>query len=268
MNFPCNESSPFLLVLVHSAPDNKAKRQTIRNTWGESRNNVKVVFLLGEVEDQNKQFELEEENIIYGDLIQGSFKDAYRNMTYKHVMAFKFAVYYCRQAKFILKTDDDIFVNMPSVMAFLTRDLSPWNSKKLLLCTPFYRAKVKRSYRSKWRVSFKEYPYKYYPPYCPGWALIYSSDIVYKLYQEAQRSEYFWIDDVHITGILAERINLNITPLNDLVLDSYQLNYILRNNSTDSSVGNFLYGPADLTQDVIYQLWSIMQSRDKKQSIS
>lgn len=48
LNYVCNDSTPFLLVLVHSSPSNFAKRRTIRETWGQNSENVKVLFMLGE----------------------------------------------------------------------------------------------------------------------------------------------------------------------------------------------------------------------------
>lgn len=261
INHVCNDTPPFLLVVIHSAPENTAKRRTIRETWGEPRQNIKMLFMLGSVENDTTQMKLLEENKVHGDLVQGNFHDAYRNMTYKHVMVFKYAIYYCPQAKYVLKTDDDVFVNMPSVMSFLNNSLSRFGSRKLILCTPFIQAIVKRSWRSKWRVSFSEYPYKYYPNYCPGWAIIYSPDVVFELYREAQRSEYFWIDDVHITGILAKRLNLKHTPLENLVLSKGEVNKIIEMNSTENSV--FLYGSPDLKQDVIYKLWNVVREKTK-----
>lgn len=120
--------------------------------------------------------------------VQGNFHDAYRNMTYKHVMALKYAAYHCPRARYVLKTDDDVFVNMPTVMAFLSVDLSAYGARHLLLCQPTYGSKVKRSYRSKWRVSWWEFPHSTYPTYCPGWAVLYSPDVVFSLYREAQVS--------------------------------------------------------------------------------
>lgn len=264
INHVCNDTPPFLLVLVHSAPNNREKRKTIRETWGEPRDNMKILFMLGSVNNTKTQQFIEKENKMHGDLVQGNFKDAYRNMTYKHVMVFKYVVYYCPQVKYILKTDDDVFVNMPTVMSFLNVALSAWGSRKLMLCTPFENPQVKRSYRSKWRVSFKEFPDKYYPTYCPGWAVIYSPDVVFRLYREAQRSEYFWIDDVHITGILAKRLDLVHTPLKDLILEPNQVDHIIKYNSTDSpGIFPFLYGSPNLKQDVIYKLWYVVRERMK-----
>ncbi|KAJ9579940.1 hypothetical protein L9F63_004413, partial [Diploptera punctata] len=223
-NFPCNGSNPLLLlVLVHSAPGNVGKRRTIRETWGQGSSSHRVLFLLGEVDSPDVQAALEEENRTYRDLVQGRFLDSYRNMTYKHVMALKWTTYFCQGARYLLKTDDDVFVNSPALLDFLAQDLSPWGARRLILCEPFSFAYVKRSYRSKWRVSPLEYPGKTYPAYCAGWAVLYSPDVVFMLYREAQRGEYFWIDDVHVTGTLAARANLTQTPLGSLVLSPDQV---------------------------------------------
>ena len=41
------------------------------------------------------------------------FQDIYYNLTLKTVMGLKWTSIYCNQAKYIMKTDDDIFVNIP-----------------------------------------------------------------------------------------------------------------------------------------------------------
>ena len=41
------------------------------------------------------------------------FQDIYYNLTLKTVMGLKWCSIYCNQAKYVMKTDDDIFVNIP-----------------------------------------------------------------------------------------------------------------------------------------------------------
>ena len=41
------------------------------------------------------------------------FQDIYYNLTLKTVMGLKWSSIYCSQAKYVMKTDDDIFVNVP-----------------------------------------------------------------------------------------------------------------------------------------------------------
>lgn len=248
---PCNSSGPLLLILVHSAPGNGAKREAIRMTWGRARENVRLLFMLGSVAGLGER-QLEEEAEEFGDLVRGNFIDAYRNMTYKHVMALKYATYYCAGARFVLKTDDDVFVNTPEVVKWVGR-ASP---RRLLLCQVWKGSAVKRSWRSKWRVSFREYPDREYPTYCPGWAVLYSADVARALYREAQRSEYFWIDDVHVTGTLAGRLRLAHTPVQEFVLPAEKIEGLLATG--EAATPGFLYASPDLPLGLIYRLWSVV----------
>ncbi|KAG5885391.1 hypothetical protein JTB14_002788 [Gonioctena quinquepunctata] len=175
-------------------------------------------------------------------------------------MALKYSIYHCPRAKYILKTDDDVFVNMPTMKTFLTYDLSPYGADKVLFCTPRKNSKVLRTYRSKWRVSFAEYPDRIYPTYCPGWTLLYSPDVIAALYKEAQKTPYFWIDDIHITGTLTQKLNLVHTDIEFLVISQRNLNDIVYNyyNVTDS----FLYGRANMKENEIRALWKFVTMHD------
>lgn len=257
LNKVCSNSSVLLLVLVHSSPKNFVKRKTIRETWGQNSENIKIVFMIGAVNDSNLQKLLLKENNVNSDIIQGNFVDAYRNMTYKHVMSLKYAVYHCPQAKYILKTDDDVFVNMPTIVGFLKYGLSPNGADNLMLCVLIRNALVLRSYRSKWRVSFKEYPYRRYPPYCIGWAILYSPDVVFALYKAAQKNDYFWIDDVHITGIIADQVHIVHTDVEPLVLFNKDVKALVQ--SEIKSYKPFLFGGPDLDPSEIRALWNFVQ---------
>ncbi len=46
---------------------------------------------------------IEEEHKQYGDIIQGDFMEAYKNLTLKGIMALKWISQYCRQAGFTIK---------------------------------------------------------------------------------------------------------------------------------------------------------------------
>ncbi|CAH2009414.1 unnamed protein product [Acanthoscelides obtectus] len=45
INFVCDETSPLLLILIHTAPTNYVKRKTVRETWGQEVDGVKVLFM-------------------------------------------------------------------------------------------------------------------------------------------------------------------------------------------------------------------------------
>uniref|UniRef100_A0A2S2NA04 Hexosyltransferase n=1 Tax=Schizaphis graminum TaxID=13262 RepID=A0A2S2NA04_SCHGA len=212
----CNNNTKLIVALVHTAPGHHAKRQAIRDTWAKM---IPTLFFMGLPDSNITQNNVVLENQLYSDIIQGDFIDCYRNLTYKHVMVLKWTLYYCPCARYLLKTDDDTLVNAPYLLEILNHRLSPLGARNLLMCQLMFSSMVKRSYRSKWRVSYSEYPNRWYPIYCRGWAIVYSPDVIYKLYTEAQVTPYFWIDDVHITGTIAVKQNITQTDLGELAVD-------------------------------------------------
>lgn len=251
------QPSPHTLILIHSAPRNWNKRNVIRETWGRDDPRARLYFLLGAVESQQLQHKLEKENYLFGDLIQGNFLDVYRNITYKHVMGLKWLIYNCPEIKYLLKTDDDVFVNAPNVYEFLQDPTTL--RKEFIFCGRIDNVRVSRSYRSKWRVSPKEYKGHTFPPYCPGYSIVYSADTVFALYREAQRTPYFWIDDVHVTGTLAKAANLTIRPLGASYLSKLELDDFL-NGGSQPAYDYFLFTIPNLTEKKIRAIWQLVST--------
>ncbi|KAJ8707481.1 hypothetical protein PYW08_010733 [Mythimna loreyi] len=253
---PCNDypAGLLLMIIISSNPNNRENRLIIRNTWGRNHDSVKVVFLIGEPENLTIAQRVKNESIQYGDIVQGNFVDVYRNMTYKHVMGLKWVAHHCPTAKYILKTDDDVLVNSREMTHFLTRELSPWGVKDLITCQVLQNAKAQRSKNSKWKVTTEEYPSVYYPTYCAGWAILYSQDVIPRLLKIAQTIRYFWIDDVHITGVIAEKIGVTRTPLSSLILTPTTVKQL--KVFGPKYVGSFVLGPPDLSRDKIMEIWS------------
>ncbi|CRL08367.1 CLUMA_CG021306, isoform A [Clunio marinus] len=253
--------SPTVAIVVHSAPLNFRKRLIIRETWGSDDPRAVLVFMIGVVNSTIVQDEIDNEQRMYGDIVQGNFIDAYRNITYKHVMTLKWFVYFCHEANFLLKTDDDVFVNTPLMYRYLETPSAYHkqfhNEHQLLLCHRVSGAKVKRTYRSKWRVSYDEYLNRHFPNYCPGYAILYSSDVVFDLYRQAQKLPYFWIDDIHITGNVASKLNISITPTNGLFLTKTQQEGLLNGRIQTESYPFFVAQP-DLSEKEIRKLWSLV----------
>ncbi len=79
----CNPDSDFVIV-VHSAPDHFELRNAVRETWASG---AKTVFVLGENAEFNNNILNEHKK--HGDILQATFQDAYRNMTYKHLIAYR-----------------------------------------------------------------------------------------------------------------------------------------------------------------------------------
>lgn len=262
----CNNTEmPTLLVLIHSAAQNLEKRNTIRETWGSYlRDKIKIVFLLGKIDNLNAQSKLLQEQYINNDLVQGNFVDKYRNITYKHVMAFKWVKYYCTDVNFILKTDDDVFINMPNLLKFLPA----LPTSRLIFCDVMKQARAKRTWRSKWRVAYDEYAARVYPDYCAGWAILYTGDVALTLYDTAQKDRsYFWVDDVHVTGVVAQKAQIKHLPSDNWILEDKVSQKILLNNKWPNiySPSKYLLGPYNTTPDTIRSLWNILINEMSKQ---
>ena len=60
-----------------------------------------------------------EESRTHGDILQEDFVDSYMNLTLKSVMGLKWVSNHCMKAEFVMKTDDDIYVNINSLLNHL-----------------------------------------------------------------------------------------------------------------------------------------------------
>lgn len=169
-----------------------------------------MFFVLGATNSSSLQAQLMQENDQFHDLIQGNFMDTYRNLTYKHVMSLKWFNDNCSNVKFLFRADDDTFVNLPHVYSLLI-DIS--HLKNVIICQRRDRAAVLRTF-TKWKMSRKEYANDYYPPYCFGYAIFYTNDVVEKLYQAAQRfsnGTFFLLRFLIILIIFYFNQDLNLT---------------------------------------------------------
>ncbi|KAL1435359.1 hypothetical protein MTO96_032367 [Rhipicephalus appendiculatus] len=103
------------LFLVLSAPEYVDRRNVIRRTWAKDvrRSSAnRVLFLVGKPGTAKLQDALELESLGYGDIVQEDFSDTYRNLSLKSVMLLRWASLHCRQARFVVKIDDDCFPNL------------------------------------------------------------------------------------------------------------------------------------------------------------
>lgn len=110
-----------LLVLVTSAPSHGKARDAIRLTWGHyaARRDVALAFVLGAAPDAALRGAVEREDELYGDVVVGRFRDSYANLTLKTVSMLEWTDTYCPRVRRLLKTDDDMFINVPRLLRFI-----------------------------------------------------------------------------------------------------------------------------------------------------
>uniref|UniRef100_A0A182VZ22 Hexosyltransferase n=1 Tax=Anopheles minimus TaxID=112268 RepID=A0A182VZ22_9DIPT len=176
------------------------------------------IFSLGVIPPAERfirQVAIEAEQRLHGDLIQGNFVEAYRNLTYKHLMSLQWATQHCRGAKYLIKMDDDIVFDPFYIQNYLS-DLNQGDEQQshLLAGYVFRSKKVIRLQANKWYVSRTEFPGDVYPPYLSGWLYVANQKTARALVAESQVGSFFWIDDTFITGVLAQRLQIPLTALN------------------------------------------------------
>ncbi|XP_063977178.1 beta-1,3-galactosyltransferase 1-like isoform X2 [Diachasmimorpha longicaudata] len=212
-NDSCTVSpSPYLLIVVCSAVGNQQQRMAIRDTWASetdlnSYNStaIKVVFLLGQSDNETLNNSILEESHEYGDIVQEKFIDTYNNLTIKSVMLLKWVTTNCPQATYLMKTDDDMYINIDNlVKALKSRPQSSGTLIGALIC----HARPILDPKNKWYTPKYMFSEKMYPNYLSGTGYVMSVDVASKLYQSALSTPLLHLEDVYITGLCAGRAEL------------------------------------------------------------
>ncbi|XP_069678932.1 beta-1,3-galactosyltransferase 5 [Periplaneta americana] len=212
-----SDDAIFAVIIITSRAGDIEARSAMRRAYPAEhlkQMGIRRVFLLAVSSSKDdirynsvSQNALEDENRRYSDLVQGNFKEAYRNLTYKHVMGLQWATTYCHQAQYIIKMDDDIVVDfyrlinvinsiaqnqIPLLMGYLLKDTMPV-----------------REPASKWFVTQTEYSESKYPPFLSGWLYITTPRDANILVKASKTVRYFWIDDTYVTGFLAKAVGFS-----------------------------------------------------------
>ncbi|KAG0718691.1 Beta-1,3-galactosyltransferase 5 [Chionoecetes opilio] len=259
-NDVCDSSAVFLVIIVHTHPARSKERDVMRRSMPSEdleELGMRRVFLLARAEwgdqpqySKTPQWSIEEENQEHRDIVQGNFKEHYHNLTYKHVMGLQWTARYCPQAKFVFKMDGDIAVDM---YQFRDRLRSRYPERQnLILGLMQVEARPVRDVGSKWYVSETDYPEKFYAPFISGWAYAITADAVRAIVEESSKRPYFWIDDVHVTGTLAERAGVKREGLNGLyTVHSDHLHCCLELPGSADHYCDYLAGPSEGDLDLL-----------------
>ncbi|XP_073511220.1 beta-1,3-galactosyltransferase 5-like [Phyllobates terribilis] len=198
-----------LLILVTSHTSHHASRSAIRKTWAQKTKGSihpwQVVFLVGRPVDVMLDWHMHKEHEIYRDILMGNYVDSYRNLTLKVMHGINWAVERCQPA-YILKTDDDCYINTQRLPAFLSKQ-SPSSQLYVGSIFPEDKRMVIRDPSSKWYVSYGDYESDVYPPYASGIGYILSLDAARMILQKAQTTAPLPVEDAYV-GILADRVQI------------------------------------------------------------
>ncbi|XP_017060502.1 beta-1,3-galactosyltransferase 5 isoform X2 [Drosophila ficusphila] len=203
---PQNGVHTKLLVLITSALHHEKARMSIRQTWMHYgvRRDVGMAFVMGQGSNTTIDQSLEQEGFMYGDLIRGHFLDSYDNLTLKTISLLEWADLHCPKAKFVLKTDDDMFINVPKLMSLM----ETLKANRSIYGCRAENWKPIRNRKSKYHITIAQYAKKIFPYFTTGPAYLITGDIVHDLYIRSLKTPFLKLEDVFTTGIVAESLNI------------------------------------------------------------
>ncbi|XP_065504884.1 beta-1,3-galactosyltransferase 9 [Caloenas nicobarica] len=243
----CSDQEVFLLVLVCSSPENRTRRNVIRQTWGNTTDArgyaVLTLFALGKPASVTTQLEINEEAEKHRDIIEGSFIDSPETETQKMLMSMEWTVTFCPQARYILKTDEDVFVGIPSLAGFL---LSLTKLEDVYIGRVIHQAAPDRAPQSPGFVPVHQYPEEFYPDYCDGSAFVMSQDVARKVYVVAEEVPVSVPPDVFV-GICAEKAG--VTPIHSSRFSGE------KHISYNRCCYKFIFTSSNMKEDELFKDW-------------
>ncbi|KAH7981153.1 hypothetical protein HPB49_022087 [Dermacentor silvarum] len=207
----------YLAVVVCSAVENFEHRAVIRGTWGRDVGHDKgtaVFFLVGKPDatpnGKDTQNMLINESARHNDIIQADFRDTYRNLTVKTMFLLKWAYINCSSTRFVLKADDDMFVNVERLLSFLKAHGGN-RPRPFLAGNVLQGRKTVRRAGSKWYLPLSVYQSDWLPSYIYGSGYVMSREAVRPLFTEALSTPFLYVEDVFLTGIVAQKVGIELT---------------------------------------------------------
>uniref|UniRef100_A0A1L8E1W0 Hexosyltransferase n=1 Tax=Nyssomyia neivai TaxID=330878 RepID=A0A1L8E1W0_9DIPT len=204
----CHNDQVSVIYFVVSAPKNRNVRNAIRSTWA-TRAHPKPLFLCGIDTDLQIMNLLEEEAQLFNDIVIEDFVDTYLNLTIKTGFILKNFLRICPKAKYLVKCDDDVFVN-PTVVETIIAGVS--GTSLPLIGLMFDDGTPLRAPSNKYYIPTWLYNKSYYPTYLSGLGYLLPGKSVSRIFDESLKVPLINMEDVFFTGMIANEI-LNMTLL-------------------------------------------------------
>ena len=254
---PCADHksvSIFILSTATTAGESYLKRQAQRKTWvlEAKQDKISVYFVIGLSENQTTNQLLREESKQYKDMIQMQFIDHYYNQTLKTVSILRWAQNKCQKSKLIIKTDDDTIVNIDMLLNNLHQFWSGITGFR------HSESQVIRDPSNRWWYPREQYIPVMFIPYVLGCFYVITTDAIPKML--ATLETYFDpvldIEDVFVTGILAEKAGVPRFAINPLIIPENGCNLGYKCELSKHIVISDCKSDGDLVK--LYETWKKM----------
>ncbi|XP_041478765.1 beta-1,3-galactosyltransferase 1-like [Lytechinus variegatus] len=247
------DGSVFLLVCVFTIHSNFEKRKAIRETWASQKvvqgKETVTVFMLGKTTNEYHQRLVELESKKHGDLIMEDFVDSYHNLTLKTIMTTKWSSQYCGDVKYVMKTDDDMFVNYDALITHLVDPQTPQTN--YFVGSKFSGNSPIRDPKSKWYVPKKMYSNPRYPTFCSGTGYVMSGDIPARAYNMSLHTRYLYLEDVYM-GLCMKKLKVKMSGHSGFHIDDVPYKYCAYKR---------LITTHGKTTTMMYRIWEDQKSR-------
>ncbi|XP_063700796.1 beta-1,3-galactosyltransferase 1-like [Culicoides brevitarsis] len=186
-------------VFVTSDVRHRDRRRAIRATWGRVLR-PKPVFILGKSSNPVDNEIAEEEAELYKDVIIEDFNESYQNLTIKTMFALKHFLRLMPDEKYFLKIDDDVFLNVFNLNKIMKKyeNFPPGIIGHLESQRFAHRDRESKWFTPRWMFTEEKLP-----DFINGPAYLISGQVVRKIYNEALSTTLLTLEDVFLTGIVA-----------------------------------------------------------------
>ena len=174
-----------------------------------------IIYLVGVPDEKELQSyptlkdDIINESDTFRDLVITNNIDVYKNLTLKTIAAFDWARQFCPEADFLLKTDDDMFIHMKRLLSTTkTLRASTLSPNGIIVGNVAAGWKPVRNPNSKYFITQEQYEETSYPPFVTGPSYLISRPAFDLLQQAAMNRPFFHLEDVFITGIVAESVDV------------------------------------------------------------
>ena len=130
-------------------------------------------------------------------------------------MGFHWHSRFCSNAKYVMKTDDDIYVNVTNILRIIKQP----NMERKILGTCCQKANPLHG-ESKWSAKHWEYPEKEYPGFCNGPGYVMSATIAMDIDMISMNVPFFHLEDVYV-ALCASRLRVPLQNIPNFIINYF-----------------------------------------------
>ncbi|KAF1741353.1 hypothetical protein MXB_4707 [Myxobolus squamalis] len=189
-------------------------RQSIRNTYGKNNVKFKYIFEKGKERDISHCFlfsigyredlvlnqMVDFESFFHKDIIRIPIYDEYRKTANKIVITLHLLDQMTIPFKFVIKSDDDIFLKINKIIPLLHH----FKKENVFIGSIINKGIPIRNVNHKWYVSKEDYPYDFYKPYMQGFCYIFRRSILNTITKRHYTVPLIPMEDIHISYLVTE----------------------------------------------------------------